>query len=102
MSGKDSEPVFARIICAEMDCGDGAQMVAVAEQQQEVLHLWCMSKETRRGRCPLRVSFGLPERIRTFGLQSRSLTRYPAVPRAEILLHYYTTQIGKSQAFFVV
>ena len=27
---------------------------------------------------------GLPERIRTFDLQSRSLTRYPAVPRAEI------------------
>ena len=25
--------------------------------------------------------FGLPERIRTFDLQSRSLTRYPAVPR---------------------
>ena len=30
--------------------------------------------------------FGLPERIRTFGLQSRSLTRYPAVPRVEITL----------------
>ena len=28
--------------------------------------------------------YGLPERIRTFDLQSRSLTRYPAVPRAEI------------------
>ena len=27
---------------------------------------------------------GLPERIRTFVLQSRSLTRYPAVPRADI------------------
>ena len=27
---------------------------------------------------------GLPERIWTFDLQSRSLTRYPAVPRAEI------------------
>ena len=27
--------------------------------------------------------FGLPERIRTFDLQSRSLTRYPAVPRVE-------------------
>ena len=29
--------------------------------------------------------FGLPDRIRTYGLQSRSLTRYPAVPRVEIL-----------------
>ena len=36
------------------------------------------------------VFFGLPERIRTFGLQSRSLTRYPAVPRADatVLLYY--------------
>ena len=31
---------------------------------------------------------GLPERIRTFGLQSRSLTRYPAVPRAVIFVNY--------------
>ena len=28
--------------------------------------------------------FGLPERIRTFDLQSRSLTRYPAVPRVDV------------------
>ena len=28
---------------------------------------------------------GLPERIRTFDLQSRSLTRYPAVPRVDFL-----------------
>ncbi len=27
---------------------------------------------------------GLPDRIRTCDLQSRSLTRYPAVPRAEV------------------
>ena len=27
---------------------------------------------------------GLPERIRTFDLQSRSLTRYPAVPRVDL------------------
>ncbi len=30
--------------------------------------------------------FGLPERIRTVDLQSRSLTRYPAVPRVDIRL----------------
>ena len=29
--------------------------------------------------------FGLPDRIRTYGLQSRSLTRYPAVPRVDKL-----------------
>ena len=29
---------------------------------------------------------GLPERIRTFDLQSRSLTRYPAVPRVDMKL----------------
>ena len=27
---------------------------------------------------------GLPDRIRTYGLQSRSLTRYPAVPRVDV------------------
>ena len=27
--------------------------------------------------------FGLPDRIRTYDLQSRSLTRYPAVPRVD-------------------
>ncbi len=32
------------------------------------------------------VFVGLPERIRTFDLQSRSLTRYPAVPRVDIKL----------------
>ena len=31
--------------------------------------------------------FGLPERIRTFDLQSRSLTRYPAVPRVGMKLY---------------
>ena len=31
--------------------------------------------------------FGLPERIRTFDLQSRSLTRYPAVPRVDMKLY---------------
>ena len=31
------------------------------------------------------LSIGLPERIRTAGLQSRSLTRYPAVPRVDDL-----------------
>ena len=30
--------------------------------------------------------FGLPEQIRTVDLQSRSLTRYPAVPRVEIFV----------------
>ena len=30
--------------------------------------------------------FGLPDRIRTYGLQSRSLTRYPAVPRVDNVL----------------
>ena len=31
---------------------------------------------------------GLPERIRTFDLQSRSLTRYPAVPRVDIKFYH--------------
>ena len=30
--------------------------------------------------------FGLPDRIRTYGLESRSLARYPAVPRVGIKL----------------
>ncbi len=38
------------------------------------------------------LGFGLPERIRTFDLQSRSLTRYPAVPRVDdhLVCRYYT------------
>ena len=36
---------------------------------------------------------GLPDRIRTYGLESRSLARYPAVPRVDIFpppIHYTT------------
>ena len=45
--------------------------------------------------------FGLPERIRTFDLQSRSLTRYPAVPRVEMEQSYYSTASSALQGFFV-
>ena len=41
----------------------------------------------KRGTSPL-FWFGLPERIRTVDLQSRSLTRYPAVPRVDIFSRY--------------
>ena len=42
---------------------------------------------------------GLPDRIRTDDLQSRSLTRYPAEPRVDIdLLMYCTTNLLKSKA----
>ena len=34
---------------------------------------------------------GLPDRIRTYGLQSRSLTRYPAVPRVDRI--YIVTEV---------
>lgn len=37
-SRRDFEPVSARIICAKLACGYSAQMIAVAEQQQEVLY----------------------------------------------------------------
>ena len=33
----------------------------------------------------LSLFLGLPDRIRTYDLQSRSLTRYPAVPRVDII-----------------
>ena len=36
--GRDSEPIFARIICAQLTFGGSAQMIAVALQQQEVLN----------------------------------------------------------------
>ena len=41
--------------------------------------------------------FGTPDWIRTSGLQSRSLTRYPTAPRARInfLLFNYTTGFCK-------
>ena len=35
---KDSEPTFARIICAKLKRGGNAQIFAVALQQQEVLN----------------------------------------------------------------
>ncbi len=50
---------------------------------------------------------GLPERIRTFDLQSRSLTRYPAVPRVGRCGNvkyskqgYYSIFFSKLQPFF--
>ena len=48
---------------------------------------FCDKPNKKRGVEPLFL-FGLPERIRTFGLQSRSLTRYPAVPRVGIKLSF--------------
>ena len=47
-----------------------------------VLFLKADKKHAGNANASLRV-FGLPERIRTFDLQSRSLTRYPAVPRVD-------------------
>ena len=47
----------------------------------------CGLGKQKQNLCPIDKSsafVGLPERIRTFDLQSRSLTRYPAVPRADI------------------
>ena len=46
----------------------------------------CGLDKQKQNFCPIDKSsafVGLPERIRTFDLQSRSLTRYPAVPRAD-------------------
>ncbi len=42
--------------------------------------------------------FGTPDWIRTSGLQSRSLTRYPTALRALSLIHY-TTLLKKSNNF---
>ena len=43
---KDSEPTFARIICAKLKCGGNAQIFAVALQQQEVLNPLIKRKKT--------------------------------------------------------
>ena len=45
---KDSEPTFARIICAKLKCGGNAQIFAVALQQQEVLNPLIKRKKTER------------------------------------------------------
>ncbi len=50
--------------------------------------------------------FGLPDRIRTYDLQSRSLTRYPTVPRVDMVLcHIIVPLFGhfvkKNLPFFV-
>ena len=59
------------------------------------------SRPTKRPRCA-GPFVGLPERIRTFDLQSRSLTRYPAVPRVDMkfLPHHYSILTGKKQPLF--
>ena len=55
------------------DCGETFQMSRSGRQ-----------KATDRARRS--VAFGLPDRIRTDDLQSRSLTRYPAEPRVDYSL----------------
>ena len=52
--------------------------------------------QTDRGRHGIPYLSGLPDRIRTDDLQSRSLTRYPAEPRVVIDLPMYcTTKLQK-------
>ena len=56
---------------------------------------------------PRYLLFGLPDRIRTCGLESRSLTRYPAVPRVDIskrmndIVHTLARNIISFFGFFV-
>ena len=51
----------------------------------------------KRGTSPP-LLIGLPERIRTVDLQSRSLTRYPAVPRVDVFREYqYSTKFNLLQ-----
>ena len=45
----------------------------------------CRTEKASTGALPRCLLFGLPDRIRTCDLESRSLTRYPAVPRADAL-----------------
>ncbi len=67
----------------------GAQAVADLTAHRAVIHYRSPSnpapneKQKKRSLAPLFL-FGLPGRIRTCDLESRSLTRYPAVPRVEI------------------
>ena len=59
------------------------------------------SRPTKRPRCA-GPFVGLPERIRTFDLQSRSLTRYPAVPRVGMKFYHIIIAYlrKKSNPFF--
>ncbi len=56
-------------------------MICTTLRAAMIYHCFAMDKKSAD--CFRRI-FGLPERIRTADLQSRSLTRYPAVPRADI------------------
>ncbi len=54
---KDSEPTFARIICAKLKCGGNAQIFAVALQQQEVLNPWNKRNKTDKDSEPIFARF---------------------------------------------
>ena len=84
----------------------GSQATAALRGETEPSRfVWQTARLFPTGRPQKKAPFGaffcgLPERIRTFDLQSRSLTRYPAVPRVEICFAahkrapqrgYYTT-----------
>ena len=51
------------------------------------LRILSSKKKKAHTRCTF-FFFGLPDRIRTCDLQSRSLTRYPAEPRADIRMYF--------------
>ena len=68
--------------------GPLAGLAACAAQPERGVSSDCANrfKKPRRGAaCPSPRLFGLPARIRTAGLQSRSLTCYPAAPQVDIV-----------------
>ena len=47
--GRDSEPIFARIICAKLTCGDSAQMVGVASNTKRFfIHIIIQLQKDKR------------------------------------------------------
>ena len=59
---------------ANFRCSQNTRQVLTYREEQTVV-----------GHTPYDGLFGLPDRIRTCDLESRSLTRYPAVPRVDLL-----------------
>ncbi len=66
--------------------GDAIRLRRLHTRWRVIPYQACCLNKKRQISIEICRFFGLPERIRTFDLQSRSLTRYPAEPRADIKL----------------
>ncbi len=72
----------AKYTLARDDIPPEGRMIYTALCAVMIYHCFAMDKKSTSRNLSI---FGLPDRIRTCDLQSRSLTRYPAVPRVDTI-----------------